>query len=52
MRGSGGGCDSLLKGYVKQEADHKGNIAEYGVLPSHLQEQKDVQEREKFLNEQ
>ena len=30
MRGSGDENDFLLKGYVKQVADHKGSRAEYG----------------------
>ena len=40
MRGSGDENDFLLKGYVKQVADHKESKAVYGMLQSHLQEQK------------
>ena len=52
MRGSGDENDFLLKGYVKQVADHKESRAEYGLLQSHLQEQKDVQGKNWFLNGQ
>ena len=52
MRGSGDENDFLLKRYVKQVADHKESRAEYGLLQSHLQEQKDVQGKNLSLNGQ
>ena len=52
MIGSGGEIDFPLKGYAKQVADHKGSRAEYGWPQSHLQEQKDVQGKNLFLNGQ
>ena len=36
LRGNGDESDFLLKGCVKQEADHKGSRAEYGLPLQYL----------------